>query len=152
MGRQLRTRLDLLHPDASQRIERKASENEKPMREPDIGDVVLVRDYRQNTKKGIWTRGVAVLKLGPCTYNVQVDELVSYPDLPLPNEFINTREELGDAVAGAEKNEIPNVEEKEAAAAEKISGNDDSPDRSISELPKLRRSTRQSRPPDYFRM
>ncbi|XP_064108112.1 uncharacterized protein K02A2.6-like [Macrobrachium nipponense] len=27
MGRQLRTRLDLLHPDASQRIERKASEN-----------------------------------------------------------------------------------------------------------------------------
>ncbi|XP_064121775.1 uncharacterized protein K02A2.6-like [Macrobrachium nipponense] len=190
MGRQLRTRLDLLHPDASQRIERKASENEKPMRELDIGDVVLVRDYRQNTKKGIWTRGVVVLKLGPCTYNVQVDgnliwkrhidqmrlisndsqdnknellardfsELVSYPDPPLPREFINTREELGDAVAGAEKNEIPNVEEKEAAAAEKILGNengntsDDSPDSSISELPKLRRSTRQSRPPDYFRM
>ncbi|XP_064106783.1 uncharacterized protein LOC135215759 [Macrobrachium nipponense] len=73
MGRQLRTRLDLLHLDASQRIEKKASENEKPMRELDIGDLVLVRDYRQNTKKGIWTRGVVVLKLGPCTYNVQVD-------------------------------------------------------------------------------
>ncbi|XP_068212505.1 uncharacterized protein [Palaemon carinicauda] len=131
MGRQLRTRLDVLHPDASQRIERKASENKKPMRELDIGDVVLVQDYRQNTKKGIWTRGVVVLKLGPCTYNVQVDgnliwkrhidqmrlisndsqdnknellahdfsELVSYPDPPLPKEFINTREELGDAVA-----------------------------------------------------
>ncbi|XP_068250221.1 uncharacterized protein [Palaemon carinicauda] len=73
IGRQLRTRLDLLYPDASQRIERKAPENEKPMRELDIGDMVLVQDYRQNTKKGIWTRGVVVLKLDPCTYNVQVD-------------------------------------------------------------------------------
>ncbi|XP_068215857.1 uncharacterized protein [Palaemon carinicauda] len=73
MGRQLSTRLDLLHPHASERIERKASENEKPMKELDIGDVVLVWDYRQNTKKGIWTRGIVVLKLGPCTYNVQVD-------------------------------------------------------------------------------
>ncbi|XP_068235544.1 uncharacterized protein [Palaemon carinicauda] len=49
MGRNLRSHLDLLHPDASQRIERKASENEKPMRELDIGDVGKSEDVGLNS-------------------------------------------------------------------------------------------------------
>ncbi|XP_068237056.1 uncharacterized protein [Palaemon carinicauda] len=115
MGRQLRTRLDLIYPDASQRIERKASETEKPMRELNIGDVVLrhidqmrlISNDSQDNKNELLARDFS--------------ELISYPDPPLPKEFINTREESGYEVAGAEKNEIPNVEEKEAAAAEKLS-------------------------------
>ena len=74
MGRQLLTRLDLLHPDASDRIERKTSRTNKIARTLKNGDTVLVRDYRHHNSKGVWTRGTAIHQLSPCTYQVMVDE------------------------------------------------------------------------------
>ena len=73
MGRQLRTRLDLLHPDISDRVQRQACKSNKPIREFLNGDVVSVRDYRDGSRKGVWTRGTVYRKVGPCTYQIAVD-------------------------------------------------------------------------------
>ena len=72
-GRNLRTRLDAVHPNIGYRIQKQAS-SDKPTRSLDIGETVLVRDYRKN--QSTWVRGVLVKKLGPCTYSVLVGSLI----------------------------------------------------------------------------
>ncbi|XP_066950802.1 uncharacterized protein [Macrobrachium rosenbergii] len=132
MGRQLRTRLDLLLPRCIAAIERKASENETNWNSICTTGSGLSSKYQE----GHMDSRSCVLKLGPCTYNVQVDgnlvwkrhidqmrlilndsqdnknELlaldfqIGHSIRPtIAKEFINTREEVSDAVAGAEKNE-----------------------------------------------
>jgi len=77
-GRRIRTVLDLTKPNLS----RKVSKDSKGVLTPrafDIGDVVLVRDYRSRNPS--WIRGVVLEVLSPVTYNVQVtinDCLVSW--------------------------------------------------------------------------
>ena len=38
----------------------------------EIGDPVIVRDYRKDTDK--WTKGVIISKLGPVTYQVELED------------------------------------------------------------------------------
>lgn len=76
-GRNLRTRIDVLKPDLHNRVTKRASAlstTSKEPRELSVGDHVLVRDYRQS--KETWMNGVIVKKLGPVTYQVQVDDLL----------------------------------------------------------------------------
>jgi transposase InsO family protein len=73
VGRNLRTRLDALHPNIGVRIEQQSSPK-KDCRVIGVGEPVLVRDYRQ--KKESWICGVVTRKLSPCTYIVEVDDLV----------------------------------------------------------------------------
>ena len=74
MGRRLRTRLELLRPDLSARIEQK-SRRFDPMvkRSFEVGEPVLARDYRN--RRTLWTKGVIQDRLGSVTYRVQVGKL-----------------------------------------------------------------------------
>ena len=75
LGRELRTRLSALKPNLANSIQKKQSKHVKDNRILEIGDPVLVRDYRKDTEK--WTKGVIISKLGPVTYQVEIeDEIV----------------------------------------------------------------------------
>ncbi|KAL9953842.1 hypothetical protein ACROYT_G041314 [Oculina patagonica] len=73
MGRRLRTRLELLRPDLSSRMEQK-SRKLSPLvqRAFEVGEPVMVKDYRNRV--AAWTKGVVQDRLGPVTYRVQVGE------------------------------------------------------------------------------
>lgn len=76
IGRKLCTKLDAVHPNLGERIERKNSApHDKPAaRYLEVGDLTLTRDYRQ--RKETWVKGVVIKRLGPLTYLVQVGDLV----------------------------------------------------------------------------
>ena len=73
LGRELRTRLTALKPNLANSIQKKRSKNiqDDKDRSLNIGDPVLVRDYRKDTNK--WTKGIVISKLGPVTYQVELD-------------------------------------------------------------------------------
>ena len=75
MERRLRTRLELLRPQLSNRIQKSGSKAAKtvPPCTFAVGDCVMVRDHRNQTET--WKTGV-MAKLGPLTYHVEVDDLV----------------------------------------------------------------------------
>ena len=74
MGRRIRTRLDLMHPDMSARISEKTKlGNHTTRRNLQPGDPVMVRDYRD--RKRPWIKGVVQDRLGPVTYRVMVKNL-----------------------------------------------------------------------------
>ena len=73
MGRALRTRLDAVRPNLAQRMERQTKQ-ERATRHVEVGEPVLVQDYR--SRKPIWTHGVVSRKLGPCTYLIEVGNLM----------------------------------------------------------------------------
>lgn len=73
MGRTLRTRLDAVRPNLSQRMERQ-NKQERFTRHVEVGEPVLVQDYR--SRKPVWTQGVVSRELGPCTYLIDVGDLV----------------------------------------------------------------------------
>ena len=77
MGRQLRTRLDLLHPSAADRIQKQGSKGESS-RGFYVGDTVLVRDYRTGSRKGIWIKGKILEELSPVTYKVMVENDIKW--------------------------------------------------------------------------
>ena len=77
IGRNLRTRLDLLKPDTSSRVRRK-QDNMKLSRHTGskvrmftMGQSVMVRDYR---KKIPWIHATVMSSLGPLTYQVKTDK------------------------------------------------------------------------------
>ena len=71
MGRRIRTRLDILHPDLSSRIsEKPKTADHATPRVFDIGEPVMVKDYRDRNQP--WIKGVIQDRLGPVTYCVQV--------------------------------------------------------------------------------
>ena len=72
-GRPLRTRLDAVHPNIGQRIQRQTTPS-KPTRQVEVGEPVLARDYRN--RKETWVAGIVLKKLSPCTYRIQVGKLM----------------------------------------------------------------------------
>lgn len=73
MGRPLRTRLDAVRPSLTQRLERRQIQG-RPTRYIEVGEPVLVRDYR--SRKTAWAQGVVGRILGPCTYLIHVGDLI----------------------------------------------------------------------------
>ena len=70
---QLRTKLDLMKPDVRKRVEgyqeKQIERNkERRMRTFDIGNKVIVRDYRRGKK---WKQGVVVTKHSPYSFEIQ---------------------------------------------------------------------------------
>ena len=61
MGRRLRTRLDIMHPSLSAKMERKSKHlPQSPTRNFEIGDPVMVKDYRQRTDP--WIKGMIQMR------------------------------------------------------------------------------------------
>ena len=74
MGRRIRTRLDILHPDLSAKMSKKTKLGNHTTRRNFLpGDPVIVRDYRD--RKCLWIIGVIQDRLGPVTYQVMVGNL-----------------------------------------------------------------------------
>ncbi|XP_045188111.1 uncharacterized protein K02A2.6-like [Mercenaria mercenaria] len=74
LGRRVRTRLDIMRPDLSNKIQKKTTPKESQIRTFQEGDSVWIRDYRQSTEK--WVDGIIVHQLGPVTYKVKVGDLI----------------------------------------------------------------------------
>ena len=77
LGRQLRTRLDLLRPDLRSHVQEKQAtqvqQRRGPTRHMDVGDTVLARDYRG---RGKWAEGQVVDVMGDKHYSIQVHDQV----------------------------------------------------------------------------
>ncbi|XP_030586939.1 uncharacterized protein K02A2.6-like [Archocentrus centrarchus] len=76
MGRNLRSRLDLLKPDIRKNVQGKQSSlvetTKNRTRSFDIGQKVLARDYRGPNQK--WQSGMILSQTGPLTYNINVGD------------------------------------------------------------------------------
>ena len=76
MGRRLRSRLDRLFPDLSQRVEKHQSkqaeqhDTSKPLRTFKVGDPVYIKDF--TTPKNSWIPGKVTKVTGPLSYHVEV--------------------------------------------------------------------------------
>ncbi|XP_048828016.1 uncharacterized protein K02A2.6-like [Brienomyrus brachyistius] len=70
LRRQLRTRLSLLRPEFSHRMQTETEPHLPRVRSFSVGQQVLVKNYRGGEK---WLNGVIREVLGPVTYNVEVD-------------------------------------------------------------------------------
>ncbi|PFX14444.1 Uncharacterized protein K02A2.6 [Stylophora pistillata] len=105
MGRRLRTRLELLRPDLSARMEKKSRRiNPMVRRGFEIGEPVMVKDYRN--RGSAWTKGVVQDRLGPVTYRVQVEKLL------WKRHVDQLRELAGSKVADVQPNscELPEID------------------------------------------
>lgn len=70
LRRQVRTRLSLIKPEFSQRMQTETEPNLPRVRSFTVGQQVLVKNYRGGEK---WLNGVIREVLGPVTYNVEVN-------------------------------------------------------------------------------
>ncbi|XP_031564910.1 uncharacterized protein LOC116300226 [Actinia tenebrosa] len=74
LGRNIRSRLDLMKPDVKSTVQqkqmKKALEKKTPIRLFDNGQPVIVRDYRGQDK---WVNGTINTQLGPLMYEVKTD-------------------------------------------------------------------------------
>ena len=76
MGRRLRSRLDILHPDLSGKVEDKqwkqklAHDNQKAPRTFEEGDPVFAEDFTASSEK--WLPGVIQKVTGPLSYRIQL--------------------------------------------------------------------------------
>ena len=74
MGRQLRTRLDLLHPDGGsvvlehQNQQKQQHDRKSRPRDFHVGQNVMVRNFREGPR---WVQAVVVERCGPVSYLVQ---------------------------------------------------------------------------------
>ena len=69
MGRRLQTRLELLRPDLSARMEQKSRRMNPMVRHGfEVGEPVMAKDYRNGGS--VWTKDVIQDRLGPVTYRV----------------------------------------------------------------------------------
>lgn len=78
-GRRLRGRLDLLRPDTGELVrsaqlasEERAAAARPPLRQADIGDAVIMRDYSKHRQK--WAEGEVVRRSGPVTYAIKTND------------------------------------------------------------------------------
>jgi hypothetical protein len=74
LGRQIRTRLDIMRPNLSNKIQKNTTPKESKVRIFQEGDSVWIRDYRKSVEK--WVGGIIVHQLGPVTYQVKVGDLI----------------------------------------------------------------------------
>ncbi len=78
MGRRLRTRLDLLHPDLANSVEnrqwkqKQGHNNSKPERTFKEGDQVYAEDFSTSSEK--WIPGVVKKVTGPVSYRIQLSD------------------------------------------------------------------------------
>ena len=74
LGRQLRSRLDLIKPNIRDTVEKKQFMSITEPKRPQFseGEKVMVRDYRDNTNK--WTDAKITEKTGPLSYKVTTGE------------------------------------------------------------------------------
>lgn len=72
MGRKLRTRLDLTHPDSTRQVRQRQDKQKgtEPPRKFEIGDKVYVREY---TGCKTWKPGTVIEVKGPLSYEVEID-------------------------------------------------------------------------------
>ncbi|XP_052219146.1 uncharacterized protein K02A2.6-like [Dreissena polymorpha] len=79
LGRDLRSRLDLLKPDTKQHVNDRQMKMSVPdknkFRELDLGQSVLARDFRPNSKEK-WIKGTIVSRDGPLMYKVDIGNTV----------------------------------------------------------------------------
>ncbi|XP_063839146.1 uncharacterized protein K02A2.6-like [Ostrinia nubilalis] len=72
MGRRLRGRLDLLRPDAAERVRARQlveeARDEAPLRVAKQNEPILIRNYSKSGNK--WEEGVVHERIGPVSYNV----------------------------------------------------------------------------------
>lgn len=74
MGRNLKTRLDLLKPDVKRRVDKKLFTNEtKSMKVFNVGDKVWARNFTGGVK---WVPGKVIKQLGPVLYHVSAKGMV----------------------------------------------------------------------------
>jgi len=74
MGRNLRSRLDLLKPDIQKHVSNKKCspiQQQRKLRTFDVGQKVLARDYRSQSDK--WQRAEILSQTGPLSYTVSVE-------------------------------------------------------------------------------
>ena len=74
MGRNIRTRFDILKPNLRKRVEDKQQDQElrsshSPARKLELGQAVVARNYRAGNK---WVPGIITAHLGPLSYEVKV--------------------------------------------------------------------------------
>ena len=74
MGRNIRTRLDILKPNLRKRVEGKQQDQElrsihSPARKLELGQAVVARNYRAGNK---WVPGIITAHSGPLSYEVKV--------------------------------------------------------------------------------
>ena len=74
MGRNIRTRLDILKPNLRKRVEDKQQDQElrsihSPARKLELGQAVVARNYRAGNK---WVPGIITAHSGPLSYEVKV--------------------------------------------------------------------------------
>jgi len=80
MGRRLRSRFDLLHPDytlskkvdESQRNQKRAHDNLKPQRDFREGDRVYAKDFTSSSQK--WMEGIVAEVKGPLSYKIKLKD------------------------------------------------------------------------------
>ena len=80
MGRRLRSRFDLLHPeytlskkvDDRQHYQKRAHDNQKPFREFREGDSVYTKDFTSSSQK--WMEGIVAKVNGPLSYNIKLKD------------------------------------------------------------------------------
>ncbi|XP_060072089.1 uncharacterized protein K02A2.6-like [Ylistrum balloti] len=77
MGRKLRTRLDIIRPNLKQSVQLRTQQHVKKDCTMEVGDLVMVHDYRGQKRKPSWVRGLILQKLGPVTYTVQCNKMGS---------------------------------------------------------------------------
>ena len=103
LRRRLRSRLDFLKPSVAGTVHRSQDAQQQRRhqhskdRQFDVGDPVLVRDYRKGEEK--WTQGTVVEKTGPVSYRVNVgvpgvwkrhvDQMLTRPDPELQQTAVN---------------------------------------------------------------
>jgi len=77
MGQQFQSRLDLLYPDMSRKVQTQQlrqkldHDNSKPLRTFGVGDLVFARDFTLNPPK--WTPGRILKGTGPLSYQVELN-------------------------------------------------------------------------------
>ena len=75
LGREIRTRLDLLHPDVTSRVQARqlsqkdAVDRHRHARGFPIGQQVMARNYHSGAK---WVPGTVIAQRGPVSYLVEV--------------------------------------------------------------------------------
>ena len=74
LGMKIRTRLDIMKPKLCDTMMKKVSHVVDKTKSVQMGDRVLVRDYRGSEKS--WVQGVITAKISPVTYNVEVEDRI----------------------------------------------------------------------------
>ena len=106
LQRRIRTRLDIPRPNLATRIQRENAPKEGKTRMFEIGDNVLVRDYKSVDKK--WIPGCIIKQLGPVTYRVKVKHAHgTFTWKRHVNQIAKSTQQISELTPDTSVNEIP---------------------------------------------